>query len=52
MDALINLIDETELNAIVIDVKDYSGYVTYGTSLPEVHQYNAYELRTLKLIHF
>ncbi len=49
MDALIELIDETELNAIVIDIKDFSGLVTYGTSLPKVHEYNAYELRTPKI---
>jgi len=49
IDALIKLINETELNAIVIDIKDFSGFVTYGTSLPMVHMYNAYELRTPKI---
>jgi hypothetical protein len=46
MDAVIDLIKTTELNAVVIDIKDYSGYITYGTELPLVHEYKAYELRT------
>ncbi len=29
INALIKLIDETELNAIVVDVKDYSGFISY-----------------------
>ena len=29
VDRLIKLIDETELNAIVIDIKDYSGFLSY-----------------------
>src|SRR3989344_9306483 len=33
LDYLIKLINDTELNAIVIDVKDYSGYVAYNTDL-------------------
>jgi len=36
MASLIGLIDRTELNAIVIDIKDYSGYVSYKTGIPEV----------------
>lgn len=34
--SLISLIDRTELNAAVVDVKDYSGYMSYHTSIPEV----------------
>lgn len=30
------LISETELNAIVVDIKDYSGFVSYRTGIPEV----------------
>ncbi len=30
------LVDRTDLNAMVIDVKDYSGYVAYRTGIPEV----------------
>ena len=33
---LLDLIDKTELNAIVLDIKDYSGYVAYRTGIPEV----------------
>jgi hypothetical protein len=41
MDKLITLIDETELNAVVIDVKDFSGYVSYPTDVPEVKEAGA-----------
>ena len=34
--ALISLIKKNELNGIVIDIKDYSGYVSYKTGIPEV----------------
>jgi hypothetical protein len=33
---LIQLVNDTELNAVVIDIKDYSGYVSYKTGIPEV----------------
>ncbi len=36
MDSLIALMKRTGLNAMVIDVKDYSGYVSYHTDIPEV----------------
>ncbi len=36
MDSLIKLIDETELNAVVIDIKDYSGKVLYNSQHPLV----------------
>jgi len=42
---LINLIKETELNAIVIDIKDYSGYVVYNTDLELPKKYKAVEER-------
>ncbi len=31
---IIDLIDQTELNAVVIDIKDYSGFVLYDTQVP------------------
>lgn len=31
----INLIKNTELNAVVIDIKDYSGYLSYAMDVPE-----------------
>lgn len=36
MQSVINLIKRTELNAVVVDIKDYSGYVSYATAIPEV----------------
>ncbi|MBI2024560.1 MAG: hypothetical protein HYT03_00495 [Candidatus Harrisonbacteria bacterium] len=42
---LINLIKQTELNAIVIDIKDYSGYIVYNTDLELPKKYDAVELR-------
>ncbi len=45
----ITLIRETELNAIVIDIKDYTGYVGYNTELALPKQYDAVELRIPKL---
>ncbi len=36
IDEIISLIDKTELNAVVIDIKDYSGLVLYGSKLPVV----------------
>lgn len=35
-DKLINLIKTTEINAVVIDVKDDTGLMTYSSSLPDV----------------
>lgn len=42
---LISLIKDTELNSIVIDIKDYSGYVVYNTDLDLPKKYDALELR-------
>lgn len=33
---IIGMIKRTELNAVVIDVKDFSGYVSYAMAIPEV----------------
>ncbi|MFQ5752599.1 MAG: putative glycoside hydrolase, partial [bacterium] len=33
---LIDFISRTELNAVVIDIKDFSGHVSYKTDIPEV----------------
>lgn len=46
---LTNLIKETELNSVVIDVKDFSGYVAYNTNLELPKKYNAVELRIPRL---
>lgn len=45
VDYLIDLIGATELNAIVIDIKDYSGYVGYDTAVAKVEEYDAKEIR-------
>jgi len=34
--SVIDLIKRTELNAVVVDIKDYSGYVSYAMDVPEV----------------
>jgi len=33
---LVNLVDETELNSIVIDIKDYTGTISFKTNNPEL----------------
>lgn len=43
--ALVELIKETEVNAIVIDIKDYSGHVLYDSDIPAVADYGAREPR-------
>ena len=49
MKYLIDLIKKTELNALVIDLKDYSGAVTYDIKVPEVVKYGAREVRIPKI---
>ena len=46
---LTELIKTTELNAAVIDIKDYSGYVLYDVKLPEVEKYKAKEIKISKI---
>lgn len=36
MDQLVDLVDQTELNAMVIDIKDDLGYITYKTDNPDL----------------
>lgn len=49
MNRLIALIERTELNAVVIDIKDFSGHVSYRTGIPEVEEFGAEgELRILR----
>ncbi|MFD1886371.1 putative glycoside hydrolase [Paenibacillus wenxiniae] len=38
MEKLLKLLDETELNAMVIDLKDDAGYITYKTENPELQK--------------
>ncbi len=41
----IKLIKETELNAVVVDMKDYSGFVAYNTDLELPKEYKAVDPR-------
>ncbi|MDD4761485.1 MAG: putative glycoside hydrolase [Candidatus Pacebacteria bacterium] len=45
MNKIIKTAEETEINAIVIDLKDYSGYLGYNTDLEKPKEYLAVELR-------
>jgi len=38
VDEIINLINKTELNSVVIDVKDYSGNILYDSKIPLVNE--------------
>ena len=38
IDEIIDLIKKTELNSVVIDIKDYSGKILYGSRVPLVNQ--------------
>ena len=40
IDSIINLIENTELNAVVIDIKDYTGYVLYDSEIILVNELN------------
>ena len=42
---LVNLVKETELNSIVIDIKDYSGLVFFDTNVPLVNEIDAEDIR-------
>ena len=41
MDEIINLLNKTELNAVVIDIKDYSGKILYDSKLDLVNEIKA-----------
>ena len=41
IDEIINLINKTELNAVIIDIKDYSGKVLYDSNLLWVEEFKA-----------
>ena len=45
IDYLIDIAKTTEINAVVIDVKDFSGYVGYDTAVSEVEKYGAEQKR-------
>lgn len=39
---LTNLLAKTEINAVVVDIKDYSGLVSYNSAAEETKKYNLY----------
>ncbi|MDP3696614.1 MAG: putative glycoside hydrolase [Candidatus Taylorbacteria bacterium] len=41
IDHLIELANKSELNAVIIDIKDFSGYVAYNSGIPDVQKYKA-----------
>lgn len=43
--SLVKMIEETEINSIVIDVKDYTGKIAFEVSDPEIKKYNSDEKR-------
>ncbi len=45
IDYLISIAKTTEMNAVVIDIKDFSGYVGYDIAVPDVKKYNAKQIR-------
>jgi hypothetical protein len=51
-DNLINIIDTTELNAVVIDVKDYTGRISFLVKDPELQKLNSAEERVKDIREF
>jgi hypothetical protein len=45
----LTLLTTTELNAVVLDVKDYTGMVSYKPDIAQVIEYDAYEQRIKKI---
>ncbi|MBI2577734.1 MAG: hypothetical protein HYV77_02725 [Candidatus Wildermuthbacteria bacterium] len=45
MDSIIGISKTTGINAVVIDIKDFSGYIAYDTKVPEAEMYNAERVR-------
>jgi len=45
IDHIINIAKTTEVNAVVIDIKDYSGLVSYDIQVPDVVKYGAKQIR-------
>ncbi len=51
-EALVKLTQETELNSIVIDIKDYSGKIIFPVTTPELKAYGSEEVRAKDLRDF
>jgi len=42
---VIDIVKNTEINGVVIDLKDWSGFVAYNTAVPEAEKYGAKSIR-------
>jgi hypothetical protein len=51
-DALVKIIDETEINTVVIDIKDYSGRVVYEVKDPKLIEIGSQEIRVSDMRDF
>lgn len=49
---LVKIIDDTEINSIVIDIKDYSGKIVYEVSDPNLKNFGSEEIRVKDLRDF
>ncbi len=49
---MVKLIEETELNSIIIDVKDYSGHISFEVSDPILQEIGASEKRIPAVVEF
>src|SRR3989344_6528264 len=52
IDYLINLAKNTEINSVVIDIKDWSGVIAYDTAVPEAERYGAESTRIKNIEEF
>lgn len=52
MASVMRLVKETEINAVVVDIKDFSGIVSYKADIPEVKKAGAAEARIPKINQF
>ena len=50
--ALVKLIDDTELNTVVIDIKDYSGRIVFSTTNETLKSYGSEEVRVSDMQDF
>ena len=49
---VVSLIEETELNSVVIDIKDYTGRVSFETQSPYIQSLGSSEKRVLDIVDF
>lgn len=49
---LVKLADETEINAVVIDIKDYSGKIVFPVSNPELKAFGSEDVRVADMRDF